>query len=389
MDAVIAKIDPVIDRMEKSLEKIELYQNKKAKLPGAELDLLKQLEDARDTMNDLMKKTANDREQLEIVFGGDCMRIRRILAVMAVLDEKPLSAMNKNDQRLKGAHDASDAVIKVLEDMGYGWLLRSKVTYGDASGAPFKGNAFTVGTPIKPIKPQSGDFNKFVIDKPLPAGLTMNPATGEISGTPTAHSPTTEYSVSCQGAGKPVDCKLSITVLPKPVVPPVIGYVPPNQVYTQGKEIEKWSPKLISGAPPTEYTIVPVLPAGLNFDKKTGNITGTPTALIEQSPYTVTAKNAGGSNSCKISVEVVPERKSDFSFLEMYLALMPWTSIVSTPGGPTDALRLTLQGSSLCPSTTSTHDLILLNPVVSASVSPLHVLSTDAMDLSHKYASNR
>jgi len=311
MDAVIAKIDPVIDRMEKSLEKIELYQNKKAKLPGAELDLLKQLEDARDLMNDLMKKTANDREQLETVFGGDCMRIRRILAAMAVLDEKPLSAMNKNDQRLKGAHDASDAVIKVLEDMGYGWLLRSKVTYGDASGGPFKGNAFTVGTPIKPIKPQSGDFNKFVIDKPLPAGLTMNPTTGEISGTPTAQSPTTEYSVSCQGAGKPVDCKLSITVLPKPVVPPVIGYVPPNQVYTQGKETEKWSPKLISGEPPTEYTIVPALPAGLNFDTKTGNITGTPTALIEQSPYTVTAKNAGGSNSCKISVEVVPERKSD------------------------------------------------------------------------------
>ena len=73
----------------------------------------------------------------------------------------------------------------------------------------------------------------------------------------------------------------------------------------------------------------------------------------------------------------------------VYLKLSPWASIVSTPGGSTDALRLTLQGSSLCPSTTSTHDLTLLNPVVSASVSPLHVLSTDAMDLSHKYASNR
>ena len=71
----------------------------------------------------------------------------------------------------------------------------------------------------------------------------------------------------------------------------------------------------------------------------------------------------------------------------VYLAFMPWYPIVSTPGGSTDALRLTLQGSSLCPSTTSTHDLTLLNPVVSASVGPLHVLSTDAMDLSHKYAS--
>merc|ERR1719469_45113 len=107
-------------------------------------------------MNDLMKKTANDRSQLEDVFGGDCMRIRRIMACMQTLDDRPLSDMNKNDQRLKGAHDACDAVIKVLEDMGYGWLLRSQITYGDDSGAPFKGNAFTVGPPIKPINPQSG-----------------------------------------------------------------------------------------------------------------------------------------------------------------------------------------------------------------------------------------
>merc|ERR1711957_249007 len=134
MDAVIAKIDPVIDRMEKSLEKIELYQNRKAKLPGAELDLLKQLEDSRDLMLDILKKTAKDRGDLELVFGGDCLRIRRIRATMEVLDERSLSDMNKNDQRLKGCHDACDSVIKVLEDMGYGWLLRSRVTYGDDNG---------------------------------------------------------------------------------------------------------------------------------------------------------------------------------------------------------------------------------------------------------------
>jgi hypothetical protein len=311
MDAILAKIDPVIDRMEKSLEKIELYQNKKAKLPGAELDLLKQLEDARDLMNDCMKKTANDRTQLEAVFGGDCMRIRRIRAALECLDERPLSDMNKNDQRLKGAHNACDSVIKVLEDMGYGWLLRSRVTYGDDSGEPFKGNAFTVGTPIKPIRPLTGEFNKFTLDKPLPAGLTLDENTGQISGTPTAETPTTEYSVMCMGSGKPVECKLSLTVLPKPVAPPVIEYVPPQQSYKQGKDIAKWSPKLVSGEPATEYSILPALPAGINFDKATGDITGKAEALSDLSPYTVTAKNAGGANHCKIALEVLPDHATN------------------------------------------------------------------------------
>jgi len=212
---------------------------------------------------------------------------------------------------LKGAHDACDAVIKVLEDMGYGWLLRSQITYGDDSGAPFKGNAFTVGSPIKPIKPMSGDFIKFELDKPLPAGLSMHPTTGEISGTPTAESPTAEYKVTCSGTGKPVDCTISLTVLPKPVAPPVIEYIPPTQSYKQKQEIAKWSPKLMSGDPVKEYQILPALPDGLSFDKATGDITGAPTALVDLSPYTVTAKNDGGANHCKISLEVVPERAGD------------------------------------------------------------------------------
>lgn len=290
MQAVIAKIDPVIDKMEKSLEKIELFQNKRAKLPGAELDLLKQLEDSRDLMQECLKKSSNDRSQLEEVFGGDCIRIRRIIAALSVLDERPLSDMNKNDQRLKGAHDACDSVIKVLEDMGYGWILRSRVTYGDDSGAPFKGNAFTVGTPIKPIKPQSGDFSKFELDKKLPPGLSMNPSTGEISGTPTAECPTTEYSVTCTGTGKPVECKLSITVLPKPIAPPVIEYIPPHQVLKVGKELPTWSPKLLSGDPVDEYSILPALPDGLVFDKATGNITGKPAVPFDDCSFTVTAK---------------------------------------------------------------------------------------------------
>lgn len=316
MDMIIAKIDPVIDRMEKSLEKIELFQNRRAKLPGAELDLLKQLEDARDLMQDCMKKTASDRGQLEAVFGGNCVRILRIRAAVMILDERPLSDMNRNDQRLKGAHDACDSVIKVLEDMGYGWLLRSRLFYGDESGEPFKGHAFTVGTPIKEIRPQCADgaFTKFSIDKDLIDGLSFDAGTGAISGIPKVQCPPTDYVISCEGSGKPVDCKLSFTVLPKPILPPGkdgFMYDPPQNSFRIGKEIAKWLPKLAGGDPPTEFIILPSLPPGLTLDKLTGIISGVPGTLVELGPYTVTVKNMGGVTHCKIALEVNPDHQGD------------------------------------------------------------------------------
>jgi len=323
MEAVISKIDPVIDRMEKALEKIALFQHRIAKLPGAEFDLLKQLEDARDLMNDLMKQTATDRTKLETVFGGDCVRIRRIQRALESLDEMPLSDMNRNDQRLKGAHGACDSVIKVLEDMGYGWLLKSRINYADKGGEPFKGNAFTVGKAMNPIMPQAADtdFQTFSIDISLPPGLNFDGSTGEISGTPTAESPPTEYTVTCQGTGKPVECTLSITVLPKPIIPPGqdgFMYDPPSKTYIIEKEGSNWQPKLTGGDQADEFTILPALPGGLAIDKATGAISGSPSALMDLSPYTVTAKNKGGATHCKISLEVNPDHEG--SIVEKIIA---------------------------------------------------------------------
>merc|ERR1719238_864081 len=107
---------------------------------------------------------------MEEIFGGDCSRIMRIRDVLSTLRQKPLSGMNAKDQRLQGAHNACDSVIKVLEDMGYGWLLRSRIQYVDDNDNPFKGDAYTVGTPIKTIRPKCdpSQFTGFKIDKPLP-----------------------------------------------------------------------------------------------------------------------------------------------------------------------------------------------------------------------------
>lgn len=121
MEAQLKKMDDIILLMEKALEKVDLYQGSKVKLPKAELDLLKTFEDSRDFMTDLVTKTVNNRQGLVDVFGGDCLRLAR---VVAVLEGVTLSDMNVNDQRVRTCREACETVEKVLNDMGLGWKLK-------------------------------------------------------------------------------------------------------------------------------------------------------------------------------------------------------------------------------------------------------------------------
>lgn len=55
----------------------------------------------------------------------------------------------------------------------------------------------------------------------------------------------------------------------------------------------------------TSYSVSPALPAGLTLNSTTGVISGTPTAGIAATTYTVTASNSGGSTSTTISFSVI------------------------------------------------------------------------------------
>ncbi|PQA58562.1 beta strand repeat-containing protein [Siphonobacter curvatus] len=123
----------------------------------------------------------------------------------------------------------------------------------------------------------------------VPAGLTFNPETRQITGTPT-QSGTFTVAVTATDAGNPQQTatrNYTLTVVPATLVLPAITLAT-AQV---GTEYTATIPAATGGTTPITYAATGV-PAGLNFDPATRQITGTPTQSGTFT-ITVTATDAG------------------------------------------------------------------------------------------------
>ncbi|HWD89791.1 MAG TPA: gliding motility-associated C-terminal domain-containing protein [Mucilaginibacter sp.] len=78
--------------------------------------------------------------------------------------------------------------------------------------------------------------------------------------------------------------------------------------------VSEFNGNIISQVILTGYYIDKPLPAGLTFDRKTGIISGTPTALSPATDYTVTAYNLGGSSSYVINIKVQDIQQQTITF---------------------------------------------------------------------------
>ncbi len=154
---------------------------------------------------------------------------------------------------------------------------------------------------------------------PLPAGLTFNPDTRILSGTPSMTGTTTlVYSAQDTGDSSIISVGSIFNVEVHPGLEPLTA--PDDQNYTQDTKIDDLQlPPAIGGTMPLTYTLTgrsnsdPSLPTGLSFDPSTRTLSGTPSTTTgtptefgnTELLYSVTDAN-GDSKSVDFRVTVNP-----------------------------------------------------------------------------------
>ena len=160
---------------------------------------------------------------------------------------------------------------------------------------------YAVAIPSNSPSSSGGVVTSYTVNPLLPAGLSLNPFTGVITGTPTAVSAAVTYTITASNASGSIAAMLNITV--NNAAPTALTYTTNPALYTLNVAIAANTPSSTGGAV-TMYSVSPTLPAGLSLNPATGVISGVPTASAPSNMYTVTAANSIASTTAILSLTV-------------------------------------------------------------------------------------
>jgi len=145
-----------------------------------------------------------------------------------------------------------------------------------------------VSSPFTYVVVASNNPYQYQATSPLPTGLSLNSATGVITGTPTVATPAKNYIIAVTNAGGVTNFTLNIAITPP--IPVIKGARFVNGVVSQSFS---YMPTLLNPDPNTNTAWAiseGALPPGLVLTASTGLISGTPTATGFYS-FTLSATN--------------------------------------------------------------------------------------------------
>jgi len=148
----------------------------------------------------------------------------------------------------------------------------------------------------------TGNVATYSISPALPAGVALNETSGVISGTPTALSSLTEYTITATNVTGSTTATFTLTVNPK--APTALSYLP-NPVIAIINTTNVNSTPTVTGTV-ASYSVSPALPTGISLNETSGVISGTPTVPSALTVYTITATNVTDSTNATFTLTVDP-----------------------------------------------------------------------------------
>ena len=185
-------------------------------------------------------------------------------------------------------HDVNITILDIVPEISYS-LVSIDLT-NDTTSSELPLSPSNLGGPVV----------SWSITPDLSLGLSFDPATGVISGTPTEVTALRVYTVTATNTGGTSTTEIEITVLDQV---PMIAYEPSDEVLLLNESVLNMVPESTGGAI-TGWSITPEPSAGLFFDASTGVFSGTPTETMIRTLYEITATNDVGSMTVSVNITV-------------------------------------------------------------------------------------
>lgn len=188
------------------------------------------------------------------------------------------------------------------------------ISYPDIDG-------WMVGSTIDPVAPQvnGGLPDLWTVEPDLPLGVSIDPNSGVITGTPLELHPQTHHIVVAQNDGGQVTVVISIEVSQEP--PCDLDYGAFSFQWIENQPLSPIVPVSSCGVA-TSWSIAPALPQGLLLDPMTGAISGIATESSALAIYLIVAQNSAGQGAITLAIEVLAVPPCDLTYPQSSLSLL-------------------------------------------------------------------
>jgi len=167
----------------------------------------------------------------------------------------------------------------------------------------------TTTAPFSPVSATGGYGTLSWSTTPtLPTGLSINAATGAISGTAASFVNANNYVVTVQDQANQISNSTFSLTVDSPTL--LVKQAVPTKTIIKDVATEEFAPVTATGGSGVyEFTISRALPSGLSFSTSTGKITGTPTVIDGPRTYTITVRDTSNKTAFKtftLTIEQAP-----------------------------------------------------------------------------------